>query len=87
MNKLQEKKFKAGYGFLIKNIKKLKFIYLIKKDEVDYINFFNESVANCKTKQEAQDFINEQYEIILEEVNAAKQHFEKDEDEDGTSDY
>lgn len=81
MNKLQEKKFKAGYGFLVKNIKKLKFIYLIKKDEVDYINFFNESVANCKTKQEAQDFINEQYEIILEEVNAAKQHFKKDEED------
>lgn len=82
MNKLQEKKFKAGYGFLVKNIKKLKFIYLIKKDEVDFINFFNESVANCKTKQEAQDFINEQYEIILEEVNAAKQHFEKDEEDE-----
>lgn len=85
MNKLQEKKFKAGYGFLVKNIKKLKFIYLIKKEEKEYINFFNESVSNCKSKQEAQEFINEQYEIVLEEVNEAKKHFELDGEEDGTS--
>lgn len=85
MNKLQEKQFKASKFFLIKNFKKLKYIYLINKDDQCYIEQFNKYIAQCKTKKEAQGYINCQYEYILENIQSIKEAYyykENEEQED-----
>ena len=68
MNKLQQEKFKASKFFLIKKFKKLKIIYLAMKNNEEYIKGFNDDIAKCKTKEEAQNYIDKEFEAITKDV-------------------
>lgn len=75
-------KYNPGLIFLTKNIKKLKYIYLIKKEETQYITWFNDEMQKMKSKQEAQAFIDEQYKIVEEEIDSIKEGYEEEENEE-----
>lgn len=75
-------KYNPGLLFLTKNIKKLKFIYLIKKEETQYITWFNDEMQKMKTKQEAQAFIDEQYNAIVEDIENIKEAYEEENEEE-----
>lgn len=74
--------YNPGLIFLTKNIKKLKFIYLIKKEETQYITWFNDEMQKMKSKEAAQAFIDEQYQIVNEEIESIKEAYEEEENEE-----
>lgn len=77
---MKNNRYNPGLIFLTKNIKKLKFIYLIKKEETQYITWFNDEMQKMKSKQEAQAFIDEQYKIVEEEIESIKEYYESEEE-------
>lgn len=70
-NKIEnDPKFKASAFFLMKNLKRLQKIYELKKDDQTYIDNFNNSIQKCKTKQEAQEFIDIHYQEAVGDIKS-----------------